>query len=187
MKPRFSPAFLANTPSRFGLYDLPATALPHKLSPGLFSALGFAEKEADSLGARFIDTSHILLALIHEASIAQGNTINARLASFYKLRYSKVLDKAASYFGLEAEATPCSSKSNLTEASKQLFATSAQIARRYFSSVIKPEHVLLGITMVSNKSFAAYGTLIDLGIDPRELKANIQNLLQKEIMREMMS
>ena len=186
MKPRFNTAFLANTPNRLGLSNTLATALPHKLSPGLFSALGFAQQEASSLGARFVDTSHILIALIHEASLAQRNTINARLTNFYNLRYSNVLDKASSYFGLEAEATPITSNSNLTEATKRLFVTSVHIAQRYSSSVIKPEHVLLAITMATNKSGAAYGTLIDLGIDPRELNTKIEGLIQKEIFEEFL-
>ena len=186
MKPRFNTAFLANTPNRLGLSNTLAAALPHKPSPGLFSALEFAQQEASSLGARFVDTSHILIALIHEASLAQRNTINARLTNFYNLRYSNVLDKASSYFGLEAEATPITSNSNLTEATKRLFVTSANMARRYSSSVIKPEHVLLAITMATNKSGAAYGTLIDLGIDPQELNTKITGLIQKEICEEFL-
>ncbi len=185
MKPRFNTAFFtANVRNRPESMD---TKFPYQLSPGLFSALGFAQKEAESMGARFVDTSHILLALVHEAYSTQESGITIKLANFYKLRYSNTLDKAGSYFGLEAKATPHSSSSYLTEASKRLFLSSAQIAQRYFSNVIKPEHVLLAITMASNKSGAAYGTLIDLGIDPRELKDNIQSLIQAEILQEMMS
>ena len=41
--------------------------------------------------------------------------------------------------------------------------------------------------MTTNKSGAAYGTLIDLGIDPRELNTKIEGFIRKEIFEKMVS
>src|SRR3989338_7895418 len=144
-------------------------------SQGVFNAMRFAQKEAELEGAPFVDTVHLLLGLINEAYSSEGtDTINTGIFNFLQLRHSTVFDKAQNFAGLEARDLANIASSWITVAAKRLFLTSARIAQGYFSPVIKPEHILLALCKRENMSCSAYGTFIELGIDPEELKNIIE-------------
>jgi len=113
-----------------------------------------------------INSSHILAAIVlGENSIA------------YDILVNQGLDKDKMKLSLSIVKRSPNKKQKITAEAKKIIKDSLSQARKFKHQVVAPEHLLLAI--ITNPQSLAFQLILDLDLDPEEIKRGLQDLFNK--------
>lgn len=134
-------------------------------------AIAYSQESAMNLGHNYVGTEHLLLGLVKE-----GSGVGARVLQSQGVTEEKVLKEIEELIGKGEQ--PGQQPLGFTPRTKRVLELSFKEARRMGHSYIGTEHMLLGI-MKEGESVAVR-ILMDLGVDPQKLFAEIVRMLSEE-------
>ncbi|MDO8686413.1 MAG: ATP-dependent Clp protease ATP-binding subunit [Clostridiales bacterium] len=132
-------------------------------------ALKIAQEVAMKLGHDYVGTEHLLLGLV-----AEGSGVAARVLQAQGVTPEKVIEEIEALIGKGPNTL--TQTSGFTPRTKRVIELSIREAKGQGSNYIGTEHLLIGI-MREGESVAVR-ILIDLGVDPQKLIADIIKLLR---------
>ncbi len=134
-------------------------------------AIAYSQESAMNLGHNYVGTEHLLLGLVKE-----GSGVGARVLQSQGVTEEKILKEIEELIGKGEQ--PGQQPLGFTPRTKRVLELSFKEARRMGHSYIGTEHMLLGI-MKEGESVAVR-ILMDLGVDPQKLFAEIVRMLSEE-------
>lgn len=134
-------------------------------------AISLSQESAMQLGHDYVGTEHLLLGLVKE-----GTGVAARVLQSQGVTEDRVIKEIEGLIGRGEEARQ---PLGFTPRTKRVLELSFREARRMGHNYIGTEHLLMGI-MKEGESVAVR-ILMDLGIDPQKLFAEIVNTLNEEM------
>ncbi len=134
-------------------------------------AISFSEESAMHLGHNYVGTEHLLLGLVKE-----GTGVASRVLQNQGITEEKVTKGIEDLIGRGEETGE--QPLGFTPRTKRVLELSFKEARRLNHNYIGTEHLLLGI-MKEGESVAVR-ILMDLGVDPQKLVAEIVKILTEE-------
>jgi ATP-dependent Clp protease ATP-binding subunit ClpC len=134
-------------------------------------AIALSQESAMQLGHNYVGTEHLLLGLVRE-----GSGVAAHVLQSQGVTVDKVVKEIEELIGKGAEAGQ--QPLGFTPRTKRVLELSFRESRRMGQSYIGTEHLLLGI-MKEGESVAVR-ILMDLGVDPQKLFAEIVKMLSEE-------
>lgn len=138
-----------------------------KFTPNLKNALVMSEKIALDQKAK-LDTEHQLLALI-----LQKNTLANDILGFFEIS----IDRAQLVSDLMTKKANSKSRDNITSQAKEAIQLAVQFASKYGHNSVDCEHLLL--SLVSNKNFNAYSIIERMGIQPKDIRQQIETIFSE--------
>ena len=134
-------------------------------------ALAYSQEAAIELGHNYVGTEHVLLGLVKE-----GSGVAARVLQSQGVTENKILREIEQLVG-RGEKTG-EQPLGFTPRTKRVLELSFREARKMNQNYIGTEHLLLGI-MREGESVAVR-ILMDLGVDPQKLLAELIKILNEE-------
>lgn len=134
-------------------------------------AIALAQQSAMELGHNYVGTEHLLLGLVKEGTGVAANVLQSQ-----GVTEDKVIKEIDGLIGKGDQ--PGQQPTGFTPRTKRVLELSFKESRRMGHSYIGTEHLLLGI-MREGESVAVR-ILMDLGVDPQKLLAEIVKLLKEE-------
>jgi ATP-dependent Clp protease ATP-binding subunit ClpC len=134
-------------------------------------AIAFSQESAMTMGHNYVGTEHLLLGLVKE-----GSGVAARVLQSQGVTEEKVLKEIEELIGKGEESSQ--QPLGFTPRTKRVLELAFKEARRTGQNYIGTEHLLLGI-MKEGESVAVR-ILMDLGVDPQKLFAEIVRMLNEE-------
>ncbi len=134
-------------------------------------AITFSQESAMTLGHNYVGTEHLLLGLVKE-----GTGVAARVLQSQGVNEDKVLKQIEELIGRGEDTGE--QPLGFTPRTKRVLELSFREARKMGQNYIGTEHLLLGI-MKEGESVAVR-ILIDLGVDPQKLFAELGRMLNEE-------
>lgn len=134
-------------------------------------AINFSQESAMLLGHNYVGTEHLLLGLVKE-----GSGVAARVLQSQGITEEKVSKEIEELIGRGEETGQ--QPLGFTPRTKRVLELSFREARRMGHNYIGSEHLLLGI-MKEGESVAVR-ILMDLGVDPQKLLAELGKMLSEE-------
>jgi len=134
-------------------------------------ALAYSQEAAIELGHNYVGTEHVLLGLVKE-----GSGVAARVLKSQGVTENKILREIEQLVG-RGEKTG-EQPLGFTPRTKRVLELSFREARKMNQNYIGTEHLLLGI-MREGESVAVR-ILMDLGVDPQKLLAELIKILNEE-------
>ena len=135
-------------------------------------ALAYSQECASALGHNYIGTEHLLFGLIKE-----GSGVAARVLQSQGVTEEKVLKEIEQLVGRGEK--PNQQLLGFTPRTKKVLEISLKEANKMNQNFVGTEHILLGI--IKEGESVAVRILMDLGIDPQKLLAEITKVLSEEI------
>ena len=134
-------------------------------------AITFSQESASVLGHNYVGTEHLLMGLMRE-----GSGVAARVLMNQGISEEKILKEVEGLVGRgeETGAQPL----GFTPRTKRVLELSFREARRMGHNYIGTEHLLLGV--LKEGESVAVRVLMDLGIDPQKLLAEVLKILSVE-------
>ncbi|MHB8061397.1 MAG: ATP-dependent Clp protease ATP-binding subunit [Ruminiclostridium sp.] len=134
-------------------------------------AIEFSQQSAVDLGHNYVGTEHILLGLVKE-----GTGVAAKVLQAQGITEEKILKEIDELIG--KGETAGEAPVGFTPRTKRVLELAFKEARRMGQGYIGTEHLLLGI-MKEGESVAVR-ILMDLGVDPQKLLAELVKVLNEE-------
>lgn len=134
-------------------------------------AIAYSQESAMAMGHNYVGTEHLLLGLVKE-----GSGVAARVLQGQGVTEDKVLKEIEELIGKGEGAGQ--QPLGFTPRTKRVLELAFREARRTGQNYIGTEHLLLGI-MKEGESVAVR-ILMDLGVDPQKLFAEIVRMLNEE-------
>ena len=138
-----------------------------KFAPNLKNVLISAEKIANEQKTR-LDTEHQFLALV-----LMKNTLANDILSFFEIS----TDRAQLVADLLNKKIDQKNIGGITDSAKQAIQLAVQIASKYGHNSVDCEHLLLAL--VSNKKFNSYSVVERMGINPKDIKKQIESVFSE--------
>jgi len=146
-----------------------------KFSPNLQKVLMTAEKIAKEQNS-IIDTEHLFLALL----MIKGTLANDILSVY---RVSE--DQAHLVAGLVSKRVARKAPNGMSKDAKAATQLGVQFAAKFKHKIVDVEHLLLAL--VSNKTFNSYSIIERIGINPEDIKTQIESVFSEiDKSKEMM-
>ena len=134
-------------------------------------AITFSQESAMVLGHNYVGTEHLLIGLIKE-----GSGVAARVLTNQGVTEEKVLKEVEGLIGRGEETGQ--QPLGFTPRTKRVLELSFREARRMGHNYIGTEHLLLGI--LKEGESVAVRVLLDLGVDPQKMLAEVVKILNDE-------
>ena len=138
-----------------------------KFSPNLQKVLMTAERIAKEQNS-IIDTEHFFLALL----MIKGSLANDILSVY---RVSE--DQAQLVAGLVSKRVARNAPNGMSNDAKAATQLSVQFAAKFKHQIVDTEHLLL--SLVSNKTFNSYSIIERIGINPKDIKTQIESVFSE--------
>ncbi len=134
------------------------------------TSLQQANAIARGYGSSYIGTEHLLLGVL-----AQGSSVGAKLLADANI----TLDKAELALGLTPRSIAISTGAmSLSETAKLTLKMAWEIAKEFHQDFLGTEHIIYSI--IGQKNARATVLLNDMGIDLEELKADLEEFLDRQ-------
>jgi ATP-dependent Clp protease ATP-binding subunit ClpC len=136
--------------------------------------LVYAQDEARQLNHDFIGTEHLLLGLIRERDGVAAKALDAKGVTYDVVRTKVAVDLSAD--------TPSGSPP-FTPRAKKVLELALREALQLGHNYIGTEHLLLGL--VGETNGVAVRILLDLGVEPSDLREKVTELMSGQSGREL--
>lgn len=143
-----------------------------KFTPEARKALITAQEEAKKMNLMYIGTEHILLGILEQKGSLGGNMLHS-LGITPETVYT-LLEDSAPHKAKKDDVL----KNGLSDLARLIVENSVQYASKYGHSHVGTEHLLLAL--VSQQKTAATIILESLGVNPQEIKAQLERIFMEE-------